>query len=275
MRHRNPLVLRVLLPFLIVVSVLRVAGASAATAPDAHAESKVAAQKAAETWLAGVDRGQYGESWDGAAGLFQKAGPRADWIATLEQGRRPLGAVRSRAFTAADYATSLPGAPAGEYVALRFSTVFEKKGGFEEKLVATFEGGRWRILGYRVVPAGLPPAQVEAAKKDAQKVAEGWLAILDQGSYGEAWDRSSALSQKAGPRAGFVTTLQQVRQPLGPVRSRALRSASYETTLPGIPDGDYVVLQYDTTYTTRGASVETVTLTLEGGVWKPAGYFIQ
>jgi hypothetical protein len=243
-------------------------------AEDRTAAAKLAAQQAAETWLSGVDRGAYGESWDAAASLFQKGGARETWVSTLEQGRRPLGAVHSRALKSAEYATSLPGAPTGEYVALQFRTVFEKPGPMIEKLVTTFENGRWKMLGYRVIPEG-DEARGEAAKKAAQPAAESWLAGIDRGAYAESWDAASSVLQKALPRDAWVRTMEQVRRPLGKVKSRTLRGAQYSTSLPGAPAGEYVVLQFDSTFETRGPSVETVTMMAEGGAWRSAGYFIK
>lgn len=243
-------------------------------AEDRTAAARLAAQQAAETWLAGVDRGAYGESWDAAASLFQKGGARETWTSTLEQGRRPLGAVHSRALKSAEYATSLPGAPTGEYVALQFRTVFEKPGPMVEKLVTTFENGRWKVMGYRVIPEG-DEARGEAAKKAAQPAAEAWLAGIDRGTYAESWDAASSVLQKALTKDAWIQTMAQVRRPLGKVKSRTLRGAQYSTALPGAPAGEYVVFQFDTTFETRGPSVETVTLMAEGGAWRSAGYFIR
>jgi len=243
-------------------------------AEDRAATAKLAAQKAVEAWLAGVDQGKYGESWDAAASLFQKGGPRETWVTTLKQGRQPLGPAKSRALQSAEYATSIPGAPNGEYVALRFDTVFEKQGPSVEKLVATLENGKWRVLGYHVTPAAAEGKAAEA-KPAAQKAAEAWLAGVDQGAYGESWDASAAASKKAVQREAWVSTLVQVRKPLGQVKSRTLKSAEYTTSLPGAPAGEYVILQYDTTFENRGPSVETVTSVLENGKWRTGGYFVK
>ena len=79
---------------------------------------------AAEAWLGAVDRGEYGVSWDQSAEVFQAAVPRANWDQTMTAMRRPLGDLLSRSVRSAKYATSLPGAPDGEYVVIQFTTVF-------------------------------------------------------------------------------------------------------------------------------------------------------
>jgi hypothetical protein len=62
---------------------------------------------------------------------------------------------------------------------------------------------------------------------------------------------------------------------LGPVKSRAFKGASYALDPQGAPKGEYVSIQFDTTYKNRGPSVETVTPRLDDGKWRVSGYFIK
>ena len=55
-----------------------------------------------------------------------------------------------------------------------------------------------------------------------------------------------------------------------------------KTTLPAAPtaltapDGNYVVMQYDTNFSNKKSAVETVTFMEEkDGKWKAAGYYIK
>ena len=58
--------------------------------------------------------------------------------------------------------------------------------------------------------------------------------------------------------------------------SRKLKGAQYETSLPGAPDGEYVVIQYDTSFENKQSAVETITPTLDkDGQWRVSGYFIR
>jgi hypothetical protein len=76
-------------------------------------------------------------------------------------------------------------------------------------------------------------------------------------------------------REKWVSAMEQARKPLGQVKSRIFKSAEYSTSVPGAPPGEYVTVLYDTVFETRGPSVETVTLRLESGRWRVAGYFFQ
>ncbi|MGA2423709.1 MAG: DUF4019 domain-containing protein [Terriglobales bacterium] len=66
------------------------------------------------------------------------------------------------------------------------------------------------------------------------------------------------------------------REPLGKLLSRKLKSATYKTTMPGAPDGEYVVIQYDSSFEHKQAAVETVTPMLDkDGKWRVSGYYIK
>ena len=48
------------------------------------------------------------------------------------------------------------------------------------------------------------------------------------------------------------------------------------TSLPGAPDGEYVVIQFDTSFTNKKVAVETVTpMKDEDGIWRVSGYYVK
>jgi hypothetical protein len=114
-----------------------------------------AAEKAAEgsalAWLATVDAGKYGESWDSAAALFKASLSRSRWEAALEKVRRPLGKVVSRKLRGAKSLTEIPNGPAGEYVAIQYDTAFENAPGMTETVTPMKDkDGAWRVSGYYI-----------------------------------------------------------------------------------------------------------------------------
>jgi Protein of unknown function (DUF4019) len=67
-----------------------------------------------------------------------------------------------------------------------------------------------------------------------------------------------------------------VRSPLGKVISRKLKLKQYATSLPGAPDGKYVVIQFETSFEKKKSSVETITPMKEkDGTWRVSGYYIK
>jgi hypothetical protein len=125
--------------------------------------------------------------------------------------------------------------------------------------------------------AALPARADEAASvAKAEAAAIAWLALTDKGKYGESWDAASQLFKNAGARTAWEGAIAPVRAPLGAVVSRKLKSAQYTRALPGAPEGEYVVIQYDTVFKNKAAAVETIAPMLEkDGAWRVSGYFIK
>lgn len=101
-----------------------------------------------------------------------------------------------------------------------------------------------------------PASHISAAEKPeeiAQAAAEKWLALIDGGKFGESWTTAAPLFQKAISQADWDKALKSVRAPLGAVGSRKLKSAKYTKSVPGAPDGEYVILQFDTDFAEKKA----------------------
>ena len=127
-----------------------------------------------------------------------------------------------------------------------------------------------------VVLSGVLLSAATKPEQEAQTAAGQWLALTDAGKFAEGWKAAASYLQKAAPQQQFVQSLDAVRKPLGKLVSRKLKSAKYTKTVPGAPDGEYVILQFDTSFENKKEAVETVTPMREkDGKWKVSGYFIQ
>ena len=116
-----------------------------------QAQEEAAAVAAAQQWLALVDAGKYGESWDQAATFFKGAITKEKWETALNGARRPLGKLLSRTVVRKKFATNLPGAPDGKYVVIQFKTSFEnKKSAVETVTPMSDKDGQWRVAGYYI-----------------------------------------------------------------------------------------------------------------------------
>jgi hypothetical protein len=102
------------------------------------------------------------------------------------------------------------------------------------------------------------------------------LSLVDQGKYAESWETAAAYFKNAVPEQQWLRSMQGARQPLGKMVSRKLLAARFATSLPGAPDGRYVVIQYATTFENKSSAVETVTPMLDPDQnWRVSGYFIK
>ena len=119
-------------------------------------------------------------------------------------------------------------------------------------------------------------AQGSRKEQAALEAAEAWLLLVDQGAYLQSYQTASSLFKRALMPETWEQSMQGVRVPLGGVMSRVVKSATYSTALPGAPDGEYVIIQYNTSFTNKKEAVETVTPMLDvDGVWRVAGYYIN
>lgn len=116
----------------------------------------------------------------------------------------------------------------------------------------------------------------EDAEKQAVKSAEAWLLLVDQGQYGAAWEAAAEYLKNAVSKEDFAKSLAAARKPLGQVKSREIKSKQYATSLPGAPDGEYVVIQFKTALENKKAAIETITPMLDKDrTWRVSGYFIK
>ncbi len=113
-------------------------------------------------------------------------------------------------------------------------------------------------------------------KEDAAKEAAlAWLGLVDSSRYEASWDAASSLFRQQVSSSDWARAVESARRPLGALQSREFVSATYAETLPGAPDGEYVVLIFSATYENKAAAVETVTPMWDEGHWRVSGYYIK
>ena len=116
----------------------------------------------------------------------------------------------------------------------------------------------------------------EAGEKAASAAAPMWLSQIDAGSYSNSWRDASVYFKGAVSEKGWQDALAGARKPLGKLISRKLSKAQSAASLPGAPDGNYVVMQFASSFANKKNAVETVTFMQEkDGKWRAAGYYIK
>jgi hypothetical protein len=124
-----------------------------------------------------------------------------------------------------------------------------------------------------LAPLAARPAPAQTA---AQAAAATWLALVDGGNYYQSWAIASDPFRNAQSRTQWVARVGAAREPLGALRSRRLVSARPAHSLPGAPDGDYVVIEYASGFARQLTATEIVTsVKASDGHWRVSGYSIQ
>ena len=117
-----------------------------------------------------------------------------------------------------------------------------------------------------------PQTREEAGRAAAQE----WLALVDAGKYLESWQKlDPAFGKKVGKKT-WTSALTDIRTRAGKFESRKFKSAEYTKELAGAPEGEYVVVQYDSAFEKKKAATEQVTLILGRDLyWHVAGYSVK
>jgi len=131
-----------------------------------------------------------------------------------------------------------------------------------------------------VPPSPTPQPQPTESNPEAEKAAvaaaDAWLKLVDAGQYAESWAEAAEYFKNAVSKEDWQKSMEPFRKPLGALVSRTLKSTHYTTTAPGAPDGQYVIIQYDSSFENKKTAVETVTPMLDkDGKWRVSGYFIK
>jgi hypothetical protein len=135
------------------------------------------------------------------------------------------------------------------------------------------------VLTVALLALAVAPRRVASAAEAADPAVDAqrsWLALVDAGKYDESFDAAGAFLRNAVTKEHFRQQLKGAREPLGALRSREVDRRQEMTTLPGGPDGKYVVVLWRASFASKASAVETVTVALESdGKWRVIGYYIR
>ena len=110
----------------------------------------------------------------------------------------------------------------------------------------------------------------------AESAALTWLVLVDAGNYAGSWSAASASFRQHVPQSQWQTAAANARTPFGALKSRKLQSSTFTRSLPGAPDGEYVVVTFASSFENKASAVETVTPMLDAdGTWRVSGYYIR
>jgi hypothetical protein len=114
------------------------------------------------------------------------------------------------------------------------------------------------------------------AKASAVKAANAWLKVIDEGKYDDSWKDASSYFRSHVSEKQWAQQVGPARGSLGAVVSRKVTATKYLSTMAGAPDGQYVVILYETSFAHKKSAFETVTPMLESdGRWRVSGYYIK
>lgn len=146
---------------------------------------------------------------------------------------------------------------------------------------------RFIVLSLMLVSSSVLPVTAEELTEEQKEIAaekinaaidaaKSWLSVVDNGKYESSWNEAAQFFKEKVPLSQWESTLEQVREPLGKVHSREVANYQFTTYMPGAPKGEYVVLQFKTSFEQKTESTETITPMLDSdGQWRVSGYYIK
>ena len=122
----------------------------------------------------------------------------------------------------------------------------------------------------------LAPAADAKPEALARAAAEKWLALVDAGKYDESWSEMSAPFKNEVSKRKWKNTIGEIRKPLGKVSARKLKFAEYAKELPGAPEGEHVVVHFETSFDRKPGTTEKITLMLgQDLIWRVSSYSVK
>ncbi|MCF8465598.1 MAG: DUF4019 domain-containing protein [Flavobacteriales bacterium] len=140
---------------------------------------------------------------------------------------------------------------------------------------ALFMFGLIVVLPLGSIAQDKPADDHAAEKKAAVEAVESWLKLVDSGKYAQSWDAAAKLFQDNVSKANWKKSIETVLSPLGKVVSREVIAQHYLTQIPGGPDGEYVIVQFNSVFENKKEAMESITPLMQDGEWKVSGYFVK
>ncbi len=110
-------------------------------------------------------------------------------------------------------------------------------------------------------------------EKAAQKAAESWMPLWDAGKHAESYELLAQRMRDSISKRQWFVYWSTARKPLGALKSRKLKLAKYIKSLPGVPDQEGAMLQYESSFENKEAVLETFGMMREkDGTWRVANY---
>jgi hypothetical protein len=130
------------------------------------------------------------------------------------------------------------------------------------------------LLAFALATATLH-AQASPEEQAAQRQALGFLGYLDGGRFADSYAYTGSLMRSQLDREAYAAKVQSSRASVGTLQGRELIDAIPTQTVPGAPDGQYIVLHYHANFSNFSDAVETITLAFSKGYWRIVGYYIK
>jgi uncharacterized protein DUF4019 len=111
---------------------------------------------------------------------------------------------------------------------------------------------------------------------NAKVAAAAWLELVDNLEYEKCWSEASSLLRSQVTRSDWEELLRSTRGPLGALVKRELESSEFLETLPELPDGEYVIFMFNSSFEDMESTAEILAVAKESDTsWRVIGYYFM
>ncbi len=125
----------------------------------------------------------------------------------------------------------------------------------------------WTLALSSVNAGSYPERAVEAAY--------AFVEVVDQGDTLAAYWSGAALLQLANDEQQWVRQTERVRRLMGETLLRTLKTTRSVSNFSGLPDGDYLLISFETQTTNKQRMVEVLLVQNSTGIPKICAYLIR
>ena len=121
-------------------------------------------------------------------------------------------------------------------------------------------------------------AAAEAVVEDPASLdrAKNFLKFVDASDWAGSWNAAGVSFRDQATLDEWIGAIQPVRDQIGEFESRKLATVQRTSTLPGAPEAEYEILQYQSKFSAvEGGAVETLIMVQTETGWDVAGYFVR
>ncbi|MES2254470.1 MAG: DUF4019 domain-containing protein [Pseudomonadota bacterium] len=140
---------------------------------------------------------------------------------------------------------------------------------------------KWLAIAFALLIAA-PVALAQTGVKRATSMtvspddrAKQWMTLIDDQNYADAYKQMSTTARGKIAAEAWTGNIRTMRMPLGAMSSRNLKDVKMSNTLPGMRDGQYAAVRYDSVFARKAAGVESVNLVMENGAWSVVSYRVD
>lgn len=110
--------------------------------------------------------------------------------------------------------------------------------------------------------------------EEAREAADAWLALFDADDIEATYESAAEPFKSQVDLQDWEAQAAQVKETVGELDGRTYMETTYADELPQAPEGDYMIVQYDTQYANLDVT-EYVILVLEEDTWRMVGFNAQ